>query len=94
MPTRRRATPRAVSNFINVDASALSVGVSITGSTGANTIKGGSGDDALDGAGGADTITAGAGNDTVIYHGTGNRRSTVARASIRWCWRCRAASPR
>src|SRR5262249_1195235 len=28
-----------VANFINVDASALSVGVSVTGSTGANTIK-------------------------------------------------------
>ncbi len=59
-----------VSNFINVDATALSVGVSITGSTGTNTIKGGSGDDTLDGAGGADVISGGAGNDSVIYHGT------------------------
>jgi Ca2+-binding RTX toxin-like protein len=59
-----------VANFINVDASPLSASVSITGSAGANIIKGGSGDDTLDGDGGADTISGGAGNDTVIYHGT------------------------
>ena len=60
----------AVSNFQNVDASALSSGVSITGSVGANTIIGGSGNDSIDGAGGSDVINAGAGNDTVMFHGT------------------------
>jgi Ca2+-binding RTX toxin-like protein len=59
-----------VTNFQNVDASELSSAVSITGSSGANTITGGSGDDTIDGAGGADIISAGAGDDTVTYHGT------------------------
>ncbi len=59
-----------VTNFQNVDASALSSGLSITGSSGANTITGGAGNDTIDGAGGADTINAGNGNDTVTYHGT------------------------
>ena len=59
-----------VTNFQNVDASALSVAVSITGSAGANTIIGGSGNDTIDGGGGADQINSGAGNDTVTYRGT------------------------
>ena len=49
---------------------ALSAAVSITGSSAANVIIGGSGNDTIDGAGGADSISAGAGNDTVVYHGT------------------------
>ncbi len=40
------------SNFINVDASALSTGVSITGSAAANILRGGAGDDTIDSAGG------------------------------------------
>jgi Ca2+-binding RTX toxin-like protein len=60
----------AVSNFQNVDASALSTALSITGSSAANTITGGSGNDAIDGGGGADIISAGGGNDTVTYRGT------------------------
>ena len=59
-----------VGNFQNVDASALSSGISITGSAGANVITGGSGNDTIDGAGGADAINAAAGNDTVTFHGT------------------------
>jgi Ca2+-binding RTX toxin-like protein len=59
-----------VANFRNVDASALSAAVSLTGSSSANTITGGSGNDTIDGAGGADVIAAGGGNDTVTYHGT------------------------
>ena len=59
-----------VNNFQNVDASALSSAVSITGSSAANTLTGGSGADTIDGAGGADTINAGSGNDTVTYRGT------------------------
>src|SRR6202042_829188 len=59
-----------VTNFQNVDASALSAGVSLTGSSGANTITGGFGNDTIDGAGGADVINANGGDDTVIYHGT------------------------
>ena len=60
----------AVSNFQNVDASALSFAVSITGTSSANTITGGSGNDTIDGAGGADVIGAGGGSDTVSYYGT------------------------
>jgi len=59
-----------ISNFQNVNASAVSAAVSITGSSGANVITGGSGNDTIDGAGGADTLAAGAGNDTVSYYGT------------------------
>ena len=59
-----------VTNFQNVDASALSAAVSITGSSGANTIIGGSGGDTIDGGGGSDVITAGAGDDTVSYRGS------------------------
>ncbi len=61
-----------VINFQNIDASALSTAVSLTGSSSANTITGGSGNDTIDGAGGADVIAAGAGNDTVTYRGVGN----------------------
>ncbi|MDT9702588.1 calcium-binding protein, partial [Streptomyces sp. P17] len=59
----------SVSNFQNVDASALSTALSITGSTAANTITGGSGNDTIDGGGGADVIAAGGGNDSVTYRG-------------------------
>ena len=59
-----------VTNFQNVDASALSAAVSITGSSGANTIIGGSGGDTIDGGGGSDVVTAGAGDDTVSYRGS------------------------
>ena len=69
-PTRPPAIRPIVTNFQNVDASALSSAVSITGSSAANTITGGSGADTIDGGGGADVIAAGAGNDTVTYRGT------------------------
>jgi Ca2+-binding RTX toxin-like protein len=59
-----------VTNFQNIDASALSSAVSLTGSSSANTITGGSGNDTIDGAGGADIISAGAGNDSVTYRGS------------------------
>ena len=58
-----------VTNFQNVDASALSAAASITGSAGANILTGGAGNDTIDGAGGADLIAAGGGNDTVTYRG-------------------------
>jgi len=44
----------AVSNFEYVNASALSTGITITGSSGTNFLTGGSGADTIDGAGGAD----------------------------------------
>jgi Ca2+-binding RTX toxin-like protein len=59
-----------VSNFQNVDASALTSAVSITGISSTNIITGGSGNDTIDGAGGADVIAAGGGNDSVAYYGT------------------------
>ena len=61
-----------VTNFQNVDASALSSAVTLTGSSSANTITGGSGSDTIDGGGGADVISAGGGNDSVTYRGSGN----------------------
>jgi Ca2+-binding RTX toxin-like protein len=59
-----------VSNFQNVDASALSSGVTITGSVGADIITGGAGNDTIDGGGGADIIAGSAGDDTISYHGS------------------------
>jgi len=59
-----------VTNFQNVDASALSTGVAITGTSSANTITGGTGADSIDGAGGADVLSGGAGDDSVAYYGT------------------------
>ena len=44
--------------------------MSITGSSGANTITGGSGGDTIDGGGGSDVVTAGGGDDTVSYRGS------------------------
>ncbi|MEA2959250.1 MAG: hypothetical protein QOJ58_4998, partial [Alphaproteobacteria bacterium] len=60
----------SVTNFENLDASALNSALLVTGSTSANTITTGSGNDAIDGGGGADFISAGGGNDTVSYYGT------------------------
>src|SRR5262249_34594502 len=59
-----------VSNFQNVDASALSSAVSITGTSSANLITGGAGNDTIDGGGGADVIAAAGGNDSVAYYGS------------------------
>ena len=70
MRTRRRVISTTVNNFQNVDATALSGGVTITGSSSANTVTGGSGNDTIDGAGGADAINASGGADTVTYRGT------------------------
>ena len=58
-----------VSHFENVDGSALSGNLTITGTTSANAITTGSGDDTIHGGGGADVIVAGGGNDTVDYNG-------------------------
>src|SRR4029077_6468209 len=57
-------------NFLNVDASQLVTGVSITGSAAVNVLTGGTGADTIDGNGGADVIAAGGGSDSVTYHGT------------------------
>ena len=56
-----------VTNFQNVDGSAIATGMNITGSSSANVITGGSGADVIDGGGGADTVDAGGGNDSVYY---------------------------
>src|SRR5207247_10488643 len=60
----------AVSNFQRIDACALAVGVTITGSAAANVITGGAGNDIIDGGGGADVINAGGGDDSVTVRGT------------------------
>ena len=77
-----------VSNFQNVDASALSTG-------GFNhrfverpiLITGGSGNDTIDGNGGADVIAAGGGNDTVTYRTELKFPSMAVQASTRSCLR-------
>jgi Ca2+-binding RTX toxin-like protein len=65
---------------LNVDASALTYGVSITGNAGANqltgsgfadTLNGGTGNDTLIGGSGNDSLNGGAGNDSMIG-GDGN----------------------
>src|SRR6185295_380453 len=60
----------AVANFENLDASAVTTALTVTGSSAANTIATGSGNDTVDSGGGADVINAGAGNDSVSYRGT------------------------
>src|SRR5205823_5988554 len=57
-----------VSNFQNINASILSAGIAVTGSSSANVLTTGSGNDTVDGGGGSDTISTGAGNDTVSYY--------------------------
>ena len=69
----------AVANFQNVDASALAVGVSLTGSTAANILTGGAGSDTVDGGGGADVIATGGGQ--VTYSGGGAPQGALAMAA-------------
>ncbi len=59
-----------VTNFINIDASSLTQGATLAGSSAVNLITGGAGADVIDGGGGADVINAGAGNDIVTARGT------------------------
>ena len=54
-----------------IDASALSVGVTLAGGGGGDTLTGGSGDDTLVGGGGTDIIDGGPGNDTNSFAGIG-----------------------
>jgi hypothetical protein len=55
-----------VTNFQNVDASALSSALTLTGSSGANSITGGSGNDTINGGGGLDHLFGGGGDDLFI----------------------------
>jgi len=59
-------------NFANVEyvENIGSTGISITGTTGTETIIAGSGGDTLDGKGGNDSINGGAGNDLIYYYGS------------------------
>ena len=57
------------STVTKVDASALSRGISITGTAAANSIKGGKGADYIEGGAGNDTVSLGGGNDTYVYSG-------------------------
>ena len=59
-----------VTNFENLEASAITTALTVTGSSSANTILTGSGNDVIDGGGGVDIIAAGAGDDTAVYQGT------------------------
>ena len=59
-----------VTNFENLDASAVTAALTVTGSSAANVITTGSGNDTIDGGGGADVINSGGGNDTVSYYGS------------------------
>ncbi|MCV2881362.1 Hint domain-containing protein [Actibacterium sp. XHP0104] len=60
-----------------VDASATTSGVNISGGGGADVLTGGSGDDVLDGGTGNDTLSGGAGSDT-LTGGAGDDTITVA----------------
>jgi len=61
-----------IKNFENLDASVVTSGLTVTGSSAANIITTGAGNDTIDGGGGADVINANAGNDTVSYYGSEN----------------------
>jgi hypothetical protein len=55
-----------VTNFQNVDGSAVSSALSITGSSSSNTLTGGSGNDTISGGGGLDHLFGGGGDDIFI----------------------------
>src|SRR6202040_4275480 len=52
------------------DGSAVSTGMSMSGSSGANVITGGSGNDIIEGGPGPDTIDGGGGNNVIYYYST------------------------
>src|SRR5262249_32034362 len=61
-----------------VDASAMTVGITIIGSDHADIIKGGRGSDTLEaGGGGGDTLTGGAGADVFEFEGSGDSRQRL-----------------
>lgn len=53
--------------FENVDGSASTVALNLTGDAGSNILKGGNANDVLDGGAGADTLVGGAGTDYIYY---------------------------
>ena len=59
-----------VSGFENVDGSRATTALNLTGSSGANVLKGGSAGDTFVGFVGADTIDGGGGTDTLTLSGT------------------------
>ena len=67
---------------IDVDASTLTCGVSITGNAGANNLTGGAGDDRIIGFIGADTINGGSGADTLILTATAATLNAAADAQL------------
>ena len=62
-------------NFANVEyvENIGSAGISMTGTSGEETIIAGTGGDTLDGKGGSDSIVGGAGNDLIYYYGSEQR---------------------
>ena len=60
---------------LNINAAALTYGVTITGNAGNNILTGGSGDDTLYGKLGNDTMTGGLGLDTFVFDTTLNATS-------------------
>ncbi|WP_376094559.1 hypothetical protein ACE7GA_01375 [Roseomonas sp. CCTCC AB2023176] len=70
----------SATNFESVDASALTLGVVLTGSSAANSLAGGSGNDSLNGSTGDDTLIGGAGDDT-LTGGTGTDTVSYGGAS-------------
>jgi Ca2+-binding RTX toxin-like protein len=62
---------------LNVDASNVATGLTLTGNAGANVLTGTSGNDSLNGGAGDDTLNGGAGTNT-LSGGTGNDRYIVA----------------
>ncbi|HEY8117621.1 MAG TPA: hypothetical protein VIE91_00130 [Methylophilaceae bacterium] len=59
-------------NNANIDASALTNSLAITGNGGDNSLTGGSGSDTIDGGAGNDTMIGGAGSDTYIVDSVGD----------------------
>ena len=77
----RTVSAAGAGSGVTIDLSAQSEGFSITGSTFADHITGGSGDDTINGFAGADTVDGGGGTDTIALtatsadlNGAGNNR--------------------
>lgn len=67
---------------LHVNAAAMTVGISIEGNDGTNSLTGGLGDDTLNGNGGADVLRGGAGNDVYEFDSVTDYLNGVARDVI------------
>jgi uncharacterized protein len=67
-----------VTGFENIDASFMTTGLSLTGSTAANVLIGGQGNDVLTGGAGADVLAGGLGADRFVFVSLSDSTTTAS----------------